>query len=337
MSTPKKTRRGGKRKQPLYNTPPSGVAEKKTKGSSAEGEGEVCIVCDHVVLEPSDSTEGEDAVFYEGNCQGWLHHTCAGLSRPAFDNLNESTPYLCSFCTFTLQYKEICDLNETMKTLTDKIVELEGTQQPQPCSINETPPVAVAPIATSSRTQPTASNEQSAPPERKLNVVVYGLDENPSNTTRQDRLQMDVKSVISAFSKLDNPPIDESSIKDCYRLGKYNAQASRPRPILVKFLRYTDASNILNNKTKLSKPVYAKPDLSAEERAVESMLLKERRFLIEKGVSRQLIKIKKSESICTKQTTCQSSKQATSTFNAATIVQTPQDNTHPEQASNCNK
>jgi len=32
-----------------------------------------------------------------------------------------------------------------VKTLTDKIAELEGTQQPQPCSINETPPVAVAP------------------------------------------------------------------------------------------------------------------------------------------------------------------------------------------------
>ena len=334
MSTPKETRRGGKRKQPLHNTPPSGVAEKKTKGLSAEGEGEVCIVCDRIILEPSDSTEGEDAVFCEGNCQGWLHRTCAGLSRPAFDNLNESTPYLCSFCTFTLQYKEICDLKETVKTLTDKIAELEGTQQPQPGSINETPSVAVAPIATSSRTQPTASNQQSAPPERKLNVVVYGLDENPSNTTRQDRLQMDVKSVISAFSKLDSPPIDESSIKDCYRLGKYNAQASRPRPILVKFLRYTDASTILNNKTKLSKPVYVKPDLSAEERAVESMLLKERRCLIEKGVARQFIKIRNQSLFVLNKLHAKVQNKQLQLVNAATIVQTPQDDTPPEQASN---
>jgi len=199
-----------------------------------------------------------------------------------------SQPLIYVHFTFTLQYKEICDLKETVKTLTDKIAELEGTQQSQPAagSISETPPVAMAPIATSSRTKPTASNQQAAPPERKLNVVVYGLDENPSNTIRQDRLQMDVKSVISAFSTLDSPPIDENSIKDCYCLGKYNAQASRPRPILVKFLRYADASNILNNKTKLSKSVYVKPDLSAEERAIESMLLKERRCLIEKGVAR---------------------------------------------------
>ena len=36
---------------------------------------------------------------------------------------------------------------------------------------------------------------------------------------------MDVNSVISVFSNLESPPIDETSIKDCYRLGKYNAQA----------------------------------------------------------------------------------------------------------------
>ena len=114
---------------------------------------------------------------------------------------------------------------------------------------------------------------------------MYGLEENPSNTTRQDRLQLDVKSIISTFSKLENP-INENSIKDCYRLGKYNAQASHPRPVLVKFLRYTDASNILSNKSKLSKPVFVKPDLTSEERAIESLLLKERRALIEKGVGR---------------------------------------------------
>jgi len=35
-----------------------------------------------------------------------------------------------------------------------------------------------------------------------------------------------------------------------------------------------------------------KPDLSAEERAMESLLLKERRSLIEKGIGSQFIKIR---------------------------------------------
>ena len=124
-----------------------------------------------------------------------------------------------------------------------------------------------------------------------MNVVIYGLAENPSNTSRQDRLRKDVDSVLSALKDLDSP-IDANSIKDCYRLGKYSPQAGKPRPVLVKFLRYTDASNVLGNKTKLSPLVFVKPDLTAEERAMESLLLKERRALIEKGVSRQHIRIR---------------------------------------------
>ena len=166
-----------------------------------------------------------------------------------------------------------------MRSLSNELAKLEGAQEPLPAPINETTP----PVPTKS-SEP--ESQQAAPPERKLNVVVHGLEENRSNTTRQDRLQMDGKSVISAFSKLEIPLIDESSIKDCYRLGKYNPEANRLRPVLVKFLRYTDAFSILNSKSKLSKPVFVKPDLTAEERVAESLLLKERRCLIEKGIAR---------------------------------------------------
>ena len=117
---------------------------------------------------------------------------------------------------------------------------------------------------------------------------------------------MDVKSAVSVFSKLEDP-IDGNSIKDCYRLGKYNAQASRPRPLLIKFLRYSDASNLLNSKSKLSKPIYVKPDLTPEERAMESLLLKERKSLIEKGIGKQFIKIR-NQSLFIQQTPCQDTK-----------------------------
>ena len=299
MSTPnqraKASSRNPKRKQPMHNTPPSNAVEKKTKSATnieedVRNDSEVCLVCDCVIVEPSETTEGQEAVFCEGNCQGWLHRACAGLTRPAFDNLDESMPYLCSHCTFTKQYNEICELKETVKVLTSKVAKLEGSQTPSP----EYQPVN-APSGSAKPSQNSVKNlpksQPLVPPDRKLNVVVYGLKENPSNTNRQERLQMDVKNVISSFSQLENP-ISESSIKDCYRLGKYNAEANRPRPILVKFLRYTDVSNILYSKSKLSKPVYVKPDLSAEERAMESLLLKERRSLIEKGIGRQFIKIR---------------------------------------------
>ena len=91
MSIPKQTKRTSKWKRPMHNTPPSSSAGKKTKGLIPEEDRncEVCIVCDCSILEPSESTEGQDAVFCEGDCQGWVHRICAGLSHPAFDNLDE--------------------------------------------------------------------------------------------------------------------------------------------------------------------------------------------------------------------------------------------------------
>ena len=141
-------------------------------------------------------------------------------------------------------------------------------------------------------TPPTNTSPQVPQPDKKLNVVVYGLTENPPNTKRQDRVQNDIKNVLSAFSVTDTQ-INANCIKYCHHLGKYNAQSDRPRPLLVKFLRYTDASNIIRNKTKLASQIYVKPDLTYDERTIESLLLKERRSLIDKGISRQHIKIRK--------------------------------------------
>ena len=143
-------------------------------------------------------------MFCEGNCQGWLHRACAGLTHLAFDNLNESIPYLCSHCTFTKQYSEICKLKETVKVLTSKVPKLEGSQTPS----SGYQPVA-APSGSARPNQNLVKNlprsQPSVPPDRKLNVVVYGLKENPSNTNRQERLQMDVKNVILSFSQLEKP------------------------------------------------------------------------------------------------------------------------------------
>ena len=88
--------------------------------------------------------------------------------------------------------------------------------------------------------------------------------------------------------------IDKNSIKDCHRLGKYNVQSDRSRPLLVKFLRYTDASSIIRNKTKLASQIYVKPHLTPNKRTIESLLLKERKSIIEKKNSRRHIKIRNS-------------------------------------------
>ena len=87
-------------------------------------------------------------------------------------------------------------------------------------------------------------------PDKKFNVVVYGIPESPPNTDRQSRQKHDVEHVLKSLSDIDDK-IKSSAFKDIYRLGKFRDNITKPRPLLVKFLRSIDASNVLRNKSKL--------------------------------------------------------------------------------------
>ena len=102
-----------------------------------------------------------------------------------------------------------------------------------------------------------------------------------------------VKNMILANYKTSyQTSLTSASIRDFYRLSKLKQSNSRPRPLLVKFLRTFEASLILSKKDSLtSSTISIKRDLSREERAIENALLKERRFLIDNGTERRQIKI----------------------------------------------
>ena len=122
---------------------------------------------------------------------------------------------------------------------------------------------------------------------------MYGISKNPQNTSRQTRQQTDLDNILKVFSdaKVD---INNSSIKDFFRLGKFNSKhdPKRPHPILITFLRSTDASKVLSNKCLFPSPTYNKPDLTVEEQAKELALLKERWALITQKINRKRIKIR---------------------------------------------
>ena len=75
-----------------------------------------------------------------------------------------------------------------------------------------------------------------------------------------------------------------------------------------------------------------KPDLTAEERVAESLLLKERRCLIEKGVARQFIKIRNQSLFVLNKlhATIQNQQLQLMSTLSATATKTPP----PDQASN---
>ena len=56
---------------------PSSSTEKGAKTAQ-----ESCLICDKVI---KDGVPGQESILCEGECcQGWIHRTCAGLSKRAF-------------------------------------------------------------------------------------------------------------------------------------------------------------------------------------------------------------------------------------------------------------
>ena len=120
---------------------------------------------------------------------------------------------------------------------------------------------------------------------------MYGIEESLPNTSKAERQLRDLENITSAFCNAALP-IEASSIRDCFQLGKYKLNAPRPRPILIKFLRSTDATMALSKVGLFKAPINIKPDLTREERDIESFLLKERWSLIQIWFGRNRIKIR---------------------------------------------
>jgi len=113
----------------------SGASPPKSKAKDGKNSEADCLVCEEAILEPGERYEGDEAVYCEGSCQGWLHRKCAGFTRPAFDRLDEAdTQYLCTYCAAESQSKEMSKLTDTIKglntaitTLTETILSLQAT------------------------------------------------------------------------------------------------------------------------------------------------------------------------------------------------------------------
>ena len=251
-------------------------------GTNGIVQSEKCSVCCRQIVDKSNDHDGEDAIFCEGRC-GWIHRQCAGLSDPFFRFFtgNDDTSFLCVFCTLKAQSEEITNLRATIDDLKNSIAKLTSSKDqgskiqtaPKNASMYQTTAVNVPYIKTQAK-RPTIESLSSSS-DRRFNLIVYGIAESSSNTPRLDRIKSDLDHLIEVFHSI-NVPIEAHAVKDFHRLGKYKPTQSRPRPILVKFLRTIDVTTILSNRASLNASISIKQDLSPEEKHLESILLKER-------------------------------------------------------------
>ena len=295
-----------KRVRPSSSSPPT--VNKKNKDNPTQ----VCPVCESTIVDDDELNEGEDAIFCEGECQIWLHRKCVGLTKNAFTLISSSKePYLCPYCSNNHYKKEVNELKELVKSLTDRLSTLEqqscsadsasitdsalnqASDQPSSNQLNQSNPPA-KPTAHQSGTlvaKKHPTNLPDNPVDRKFNLVIYGIKENPKGTQRRARTKLDIEACVQVLKQADDD-ISVQSVRDCIRLGKFNPSGTRPRPLLVKLTRIFDVDTVLYNRSNISDGIMVKPDMNHDERLRESLLLKERWSLITSGIDKRHIKIR---------------------------------------------
>jgi len=104
---------------------------------------------------------------------------------------------------------------------------------------------------------------------------MYGIKESPPSTLKAIHLNHNLENLYQALSS-----VDSSINTSCLQVWKFNASNVKPCPILIKFLRTFDVTLVLSKRGSLPSLIYIKPDLTQEERALDSAFLRTRWNLI---------------------------------------------------------
>lgn len=267
----------------------------------------ICPICDNIIKEAVGKRQGQDAIECSGSCATWLHKHCAGLSKEAFLAANKSDkPFYCPQCRLNIQELEINSLRDIVKDLSSELTALKRTidltRLPSAYSSDNQGDGTTSYASVTRGPQPSGSTNSaesasskafssSPDTERKFNLIIQGIDECPRGTRIIARQSQDLEKISETLSSVVGS-IDSSSIRDLYRIGKYDPNSNRPRPVLAKLIRATDVSAILSKKTTLPSHVFVRPDRTKEERLRYQSLMKERWILIQAGVERRDIKIR---------------------------------------------
>ena len=261
-----------------------------------------CPVCTEEVTDGGGRKKGQESVFCDGRCQEWVHRQCAGLSKVAFQAVsNSDAQFRCPRCIIVQQAEEISALRASVdalacdvKLLHEKIADITtnssqavkaATDKPTAKVISPTT-VVEKPLplpSTSHGPRSVSTTTTISESDRKYNVVLFGIPESSQGTPRFKRITNDYSEACSILSNLEKDDI-KWNVRDCRRIGKYNIDNVRPRPMLVTLNSTAEVRLILTNYSALPPTVTVKPDRSLSERKVDKILMSERWKLIKAGL-----------------------------------------------------
>ena len=182
--------------------------------------------------------------------------------------------------------QELSDLKSSRSDSTSLDVSNSGAQTSQ--QVSGSPKTPTNTVLSQRKDVPHQNHDY----DKKFKIVFYGIKESPRGTPLPQRRNNDHDSIYSAIASVE-PTFAPQSIRDCGRLGRYK-ESQRPRPVVVHLSRATDVATILSKRSSLRKPIVVKPYMSPDERACEAILLQQRWSLIQSGIERSRIKIRKS-------------------------------------------
>ena len=160
----------------------------------------VCPIREDTILDDSNGQKGQDSIFCHGDCNTWLHRGCAGLSKKAFRALKDSEkPFYCVSCRLSIHSDEIECLKSSLKLLQEEMGSLKSSINVVDGGISPSVPpshtATAGSVSTVSRPVLQKTSHPSKVPDRKFNIVVYGLDESVQGTSRRERKLQDTKKV----------------------------------------------------------------------------------------------------------------------------------------------
>ena len=172
-----------KKLNPVHDTPPK-VDEKCTK----EKQQLIFLICEVEIIESSDDVLGDDAVYCEGDCKGWLHHKCVCMLKLFYDKISKcNNPYYCPNCIVAKQSEEIFqlrnrikDLSATlvgMKALEQKVADLEKELLMIRNRFTSSNPVPSASVPSTAAINSSISQQKNTDVsnDNKFNLVIYGI------------------------------------------------------------------------------------------------------------------------------------------------------------------
>lgn len=250
-----------KRQRPGDDSPPKQVQKKTKAKTKINIEGTKCCICEDVIALPSESVEGDDALFCEGFCQAWCHRKCIGFSNQLFKVLCESDdPFLCLYCSLACYQKEIFSLSKQVKSLTSEVALLKNQEPMAIAKEVENSHTIVSSVEQSSSSPPnpppsqdiskiitTVLSEEKEKEKHRLNLIIYNFKESQESDPL-NRKEADINECTKLFQNYLGTQV---SISNASRIGKKHNNTNKPCLLKVTVSSLREKAQVLRNCIKL--------------------------------------------------------------------------------------